>query len=582
MLVFQQVGSICSQKFKTMKTMKSHFSSARVKALVCLFVFLSSRCSDPDQLISPLPVNPDSAAGNWVNLMDELFYDPGTIVQKGNSIQEALDAAGPGEVIYVEPGVYREEVIIDKPGIKLVGLHRGDGEMVVIDEPGTLQKTIAQTGRGVDARILNIMYPHTAGDDTRGDARRSGKKKGEFQPTKTEISPGVFHYQFSLRLGEHAFDVVRIHRVVREGRSSRPLRAKGAVFMLHGASLTFESIFLKAGATDATAETSPAVYLAENNIDVWGMDFAWTLVPPETTDFSFMADWGIERDAAHALAAVSVARLIRGLSGQGFGKLNVLGYSYGGAVAYAAAGRETQQHPILRDVRGIVAVDQVLKYAETEEDNRLLACTAATNTLQMINDGVYHSNGGQVFSLFAARANAAPDGPSEFIPGLTNYQASLFVGTSTFALPNATTPIWHFVGGDFSDGNFPFPKGLLYADPSRWIGLLASLPPYQPTLTVYEARACLCDEADVRIDDHIGEISLPILYLGAGGAFGELGNHTASLTSSQDITNHTISLQPENAVADFGHADLFLGTDAPDLVWSVLRQWLVNHSRAMM
>ena len=60
---------------------------------------------------------------------------------------------------------------------------------------------------------------------------------------------------------------------------------------------------------------------------------------------------------------MSVARLIRGLTGQGFGRMNLFGYSYGVGVAYAAAGRETQQHPILQDVKGLVAVDQVMKYA---------------------------------------------------------------------------------------------------------------------------------------------------------------------------------------------------------------------------
>ena len=106
--------------------------------------------------------------------------------------------------------------------------------------------------------------------------------------------------------------------------------------------------------------------MASNGIDVWGMDFAWTLVPLETTDFTFMKDWGVVRDVDHTLAAMSVARLIRGLTGQGLGRMNLLGYSYGVGVAYAAAGRETQQHAILQDVKGLVAVDQVMKYSDAD------------------------------------------------------------------------------------------------------------------------------------------------------------------------------------------------------------------------
>lgn len=37
----------------------------------------------------------------------------------------------------------------------------------------------------------------------------------------------------------------------------------------------------------------------------------------------------------HTLAAMSIARLIRGLTGQGFGRLHLLGFSYGGSVGYA-------------------------------------------------------------------------------------------------------------------------------------------------------------------------------------------------------------------------------------------------------
>jgi hypothetical protein len=112
------------------------------------------------------------------------------------------------------------------------------------------------------------------------------------------------------------------------------------------------------------------------------------------------------------------------------GSVNLLGFSYGAAVAYAAAGRETQQHPILRDVKGIVAVDQVLKYDATGEDNRKMSCAAAAEVLQQINNGVYRSNGGQVFGLFATLAASDADGASPLIRGFTNYQAALFVGNA--------------------------------------------------------------------------------------------------------------------------------------------------------
>ncbi|MDR8392886.1 hypothetical protein NC796_17150 [Aliifodinibius sp. S!AR15-10] len=57
--------------------------------------------------------------------------------------------------------------------------------------------------------------------------------------------------------------------------------------------------------------------------------------------------------------------------------------------------------------------------------------------------------------------------------------------------------------------------------------------------------------------------------------------NTLSLTASDDITTHTVSLQPEDKRnIDFGHADLFIANNAPDLVWEILRGWLVDHNES--
>jgi hypothetical protein len=254
--------------------------------------------------------------------------------------------------------------------------------------------------------------------------------------------------------------------------------------------------------------------------------------------------------------------------------MNLLGFSYGVGVAYAATGRETQQHAILRDVKGLVAVDQVMKYAAADETSRQSICKAAAAIKKQMDDGIYQNSGGVTFGRFGNLATTAPNDASTLVPGLTNFQAALFVGTNTFLTGNPPAPFWHFVGGQFTNNK---PTGLLYSDPTRWINLLKSLPPYQPQLTGYESRLCICDEVDVPFDDHLGKISVPILYVGAGGAFGTLGDYSSSLTNSSDITNYTITLTGER-LTDFGHGDLFVGNDAAELVWKVLYQWLVSHN----
>lgn len=50
------------------------------------------------------------------------------VVRPGQSIQKAVDAARPGDTVVVQPGTYRETVLIDKAGLTL----RGYGERTVI------------------------------------------------------------------------------------------------------------------------------------------------------------------------------------------------------------------------------------------------------------------------------------------------------------------------------------------------------------------------------------------------------------------------------------------------------------------
>ena len=93
-------------------------------------------------------------------------------------------------------------------------------------------------------------------------------------------------------MGPGPYDRVRIHRLVREYKPYRPLRTKGNVFMVHGGVQDFEDIFLRYGAETLNAKTSAAFYLSSNEIDVWGIDLAWNLVPLETADFEFMEGLG--------------------------------------------------------------------------------------------------------------------------------------------------------------------------------------------------------------------------------------------------------------------------------------------------
>ncbi|WP_162951023.1 right-handed parallel beta-helix repeat-containing protein [Streptomyces sp. CC0208] len=68
------------------------------------------------------------------------------VVFPGQSIQQAVDAAEPGDTVLVTPGTYRESVTVSTPGITLSGMGR---ETVI--EPGTdkAANSCAQNGNGI-------------------------------------------------------------------------------------------------------------------------------------------------------------------------------------------------------------------------------------------------------------------------------------------------------------------------------------------------------------------------------------------------------------------------------------------------
>src|SRR5437899_1784544 len=78
---------------------------------------------------------------------------PDIIVHAGSSIQAAVDAAGPGTVIQIEPGTYAEAIHISVPHLALVGQRGRDGAGVVIENPGGQDNGIG-VDQGSDGFVL--------------------------------------------------------------------------------------------------------------------------------------------------------------------------------------------------------------------------------------------------------------------------------------------------------------------------------------------------------------------------------------------------------------------------------------------
>lgn len=432
--------------------------------------------------------------------------------------------------------------------------------------------------RPVDPAVSDEVEPNLNIEESNFELDKLAPSKADLQKlfesakTKRHHKGDIAHYQFDVRLGSGPYDVVRIHRVVKEIRTFRPVRTRGSIFMVHGSGQTFSNIFLNAGTENPDPKTSAPMYLASQGIDVWGIDLAWNFIPEETTDFSFLKGWGVMKDVKHTLAAMSIARFFRGLTGQGFGRMNLLGFSYGAGVAYAAAGFETQQHRFSRDIKGILPVDFSLKL--NNEKWRQVACANAENNRDDYeNHQAYFNSNSLLISLGVAALNA-PTETSTLLPvpfPLTNYQAPLFVAMN----PRPVTG-WHFLAGKLDIKNAIYDT--YHTKPERWFKLLSSVPAGMPKLPGIELGEARCGEKEVSIDDHLEDITIPIYYLGSAGAEGEEGYYTTTLTSSRNITTHTVS-STEADEQDFGHADLFMAENAPELVWKGLSNWIIKHER---
>ncbi|MGH8067872.1 MAG: hypothetical protein ACRERE_22130 [Candidatus Entotheonellia bacterium] len=395
--------------------------------------------------------------------------------------------------------------------------------------------------------------------------------------SRRPITSNIVEYSWQVRVGAGARDIIGMHRVVKELAPFVPHPTAKAVLMAHGDIWGFDAAFLASLASASIPDNQALpVFLAQNNVDVWGIDFRWTLVPQETTDFGFMEGWDIGTDLQDLDCALSIARLTRDVTGSGSGEIHLLGWSRGGMTGYAYLSAETQNPN--RHVRGFIPVDIFVK--TNREDLRQAACDRLDAQQARLDAGTFHDATGLLLSMIGTLARHSAQRPLPLwqpnppLAGLTNLQAALFLGTSTFTLfqPAPPVPFYHFTGGPADD-----PLTLLYTQEEDWIDFLQGTAPYEPVNIFAQGEGLLCHD-DLPFDDHLGGITVPVLYVGAGGGFGEFGVYTTTLLGSTDVTIHLVDQRPEEQrVEDFGHADLFLADKAKNLAWKQILNWIKSH-----
>jgi len=385
---------------------------------------------------------------------------------------------------------------------------------------------------------------------------------------RTPITGDIAHYSARVRIGAGAHDVIGIHRVVRETRPNKPIRTDRAIFLQHGASTDFTFCYLPGQySTHLPDDFGMAVYLAGNDVDVWGIDQRWCLVPPEETDFSFMASWDFPMHIADLDLGVKLARIVRRMTGNGWKPMTLLGFSFGAEIGFGLVDGEARLPRGLRDVDAYIPVDMVIKVAE-DSPWRELMCSFLPYYEGQVQAGIYGE--GALFRPVGMLARDDPDGASPFFPGLTNYQAALATGTTLLY----GVPPFHLFAGIFESD---LPVGMQYISNDALIEMLCRMSYVESNVAALDQCREICS-GDVPWGRHWGEIEVPVFYVTARGGFGEAGLYQLGLLGSADVSHLVVSTVPGEPELDFGHLDMFLTTPAQSLVWQPILEWIEEHA----
>jgi hypothetical protein len=391
--------------------------------------------------------------------------------------------------------------------------------------------------------------------------------------SRERIAGDVFHYSMLLRVGTTPNARLRLHRVVREAAPFQPRPSHHAVMMEHGDFATFTSNFISSPAPGEGDHRGLAPYLAERGVDVWGMDRRWTTTPGGEADVSDYASMGFASVVDDIGTALSFARAARTLSGAGADRMTLMGFSSGAMLTYSYAGAESVRPVAARHVKAIVPIDMYARIAPEDESLRTRACNRRDAGRADLAAGIVDIDN-TFFQQTGALAQATPDDPSPFWPGLTNRQALIhFVGQTYFYF--RPSDLYHLNGGVVEDETV---TALRFSSERRVQDWLIGAKPHQAYVEGVDMDTIQCFEAPLPLADHLADISVPIFYLGAAGGYGDHGIHSTTVTRSTDVTTHVVRrLSPEQEAEDFGHADLLFAGDVPALAWRPLVAWLLRH-----
>ena len=343
-----------------------------------------------------------------------------------------------------------------------------------------------------------------------------------------------------IQVGNGPFDKIGIHRVTKDLYEC----SQATVVMVPGSNSDFNTSFFKM-----------AVFLANQGVDVWGIDFRYSFVPDDINsnpyclakDCSFFKD----QDTNLHISDLDILVKIAEMTAKG-GKVFLLGFSQGAYFAY----RYASQYP---DIKGIIPMDIAYNIDPTLTDVIGSAMSDVIERQAKIANGIYYEDV-LTEKFIASEALQNPDGPSVVIPGLTNKQAFLFALTATYQLPGFNVPGFRYNHGTIAD--------LVYTDYNTMITQTGKLNSFQSILPITEL-----ERQYIEPTPSIPNITVPILHVAAEVGFGTFGFYTPDRISefNNDVTKCLIS--------DYGHADLVYSNTADVDVWNKICKWIKQHSQ---
>ena len=284
------------------------------------------------------------------------------------------------------------------------------------------------------------------------------------------------------------------------------------------------------------------LYLAERGIEVYAMDYRTRYIPHDFSgDLVLMRDWSMDLFVEDAVMAVTKVQ-----QDQPLVPMYIAGFSRGAAFAYGLAGQV--------EAAGLVALDGSFKKQPYESYDIGAA-------LQRYDEEARYAS---------ALSRRGYDARTEMMRRVISDPAS-----------SATNDRYQTSGDQLAD--------ILYQawGPAVLANTRSNITPidilaremlgydwFYPTIQGIEGRSIASqqDDPNTYIDDHFGEMTIPVLYFGSGGFGAESllsGIHSAARSGSADVTI--------NVLENYGHLDVLFATDAPAEVYGVIYEWILGH-----